>query len=309
MSSIFNIKPVVPEGAKTISYSQLSMYTNCQHAWKLRYIDKIRDDSPSIHLIFGTAMHEVLQEYLTVVYEQTAKAGDTMDLSRLLYDKLVEQYKLALEKNNNIQFTNKTELTEFHADGVAIIDYVRKHRSQYFSTKQHKLLGVEIPLLCKIDGFNVYLMGFIDLVILDERDNTITVFDFKTSTRGWMDKDKKDESKKSQLIIYKEYLSKQYELPVDSIEVVFFILKRKLWEKSDFPQKRVQLFKPPSGKLSRKKVNTKLLEFVEKAFTEDGQYRTDVEHYAIAGDADKNCKWCYFKDKHDLCPPANRCYF
>lgn len=285
------------------------MYSNCQHAWKLRYIDKIRDDSPSIHLIFGTAMHEVLQEYLTVVYEKSAKAGDAMDLRKLLYDKMVEQYKIALEKNNNVQFTNKTELTDFHTDGVAIIDYVRKKRAEYFPTKNHKLLGVEIPLLCKIEDYNVYLMGFIDLVILDERDNTITVYDFKTSTRGWIDKDKKDESKKSQLIIYKEYFSKQYDLPIDSIDVVFFILKRKLWEKSDFAQKRVQLFKPPSGKLTRKKVNAKLLEFVEKTFTKDGQYRTDVEHHAIAGDMDKNCKWCYFKDKHDLCPPENRCYF
>lgn len=308
MSSIFQIQPTTPEGAKTISYSQFSLYSECPHKWKLMYIDKQKPTDQSIHLIFGTAMHEVIQEYLTIVFEKSAKEGDKLDINKLLYDKLIEQYKMAMEKTSE-PFTNRLQMDEFYKDGISILEFLRKRRAEYFPTKHHKLLGVEIPLLSQVDDYNVYLKGFIDLVILDSRDNTIIVYDLKTSTRGWGDKDKKNEIKKSQLIIYKEYLSKQYDIPVDDIEVIFLILKRKLWEESDFTQKRIQIFKPPSGKVTRKKVNTKLLEFVEKAFTKDGEYRTDVEHYAVAGDSDKNCKWCPFKDKHDLCPPANRCYY
>ena len=44
-----------------ISYSQLSLYTNCPHQWKLRYIDKITESESNIYLVFGTAMHETLQ--------------------------------------------------------------------------------------------------------------------------------------------------------------------------------------------------------------------------------------------------------
>ena len=309
MSSIFKVRPAIPSGSKTISYSQFSLYSECPHKWRLMYIDKHKPEDPSIYLIFGTSMHEVLQEYLTVAFERTAKEADRMDLSGMLYEKMVKYYKQSVEKNNNKHFSNRLELQEFHKDGIEILEFIRKRRAEYFPTKHYKLLGVEIPLLEKIEDYNVYLMGFIDLAVLDERDNTTTVYDFKTSTRGWGDKDKKNENKKAQLIIYKKYFAKQYNLPEDNIEVVFFILKRKLWENSDFIQKRVQLFKPSSGKITRKKVNDKLIEFVEKAFTKDGNYRTDVEHYAIAGDNDSNCRYCIFKGNRTLCPPENRCYF
>ncbi|HCT53773.1 MAG TPA: hypothetical protein DF712_15080, partial [Balneola sp.] len=42
-----------------ISWSQFSMYRTCPHRWELNYAKKLRKFIPSIHLIFGTAMHEV----------------------------------------------------------------------------------------------------------------------------------------------------------------------------------------------------------------------------------------------------------
>lgn len=308
MSSVFKVRPTIPSGSKTISYSQFSIYSDCPHKWKLMYIDKHKPDDSNIHLLFGTSMHEVLQTYLTVAFEESAKKADKMDLSGMLYETMIREYKKVMEKGGE-PFTNRTQMDEFYRDGVEILEYIRKKRTEYFPTKNYRLLGVEIPLLEKIDDYNVYLMGFIDLVILDERDNQITIYDFKTSTRGWGEKDKKNENKKAQIIIYKEYFAKQYNLPVDNIEVVFFILKRKLWEQSEFTQKRVQLFKPPSGKVTRKKVNERLVEFVEKAFTKDGNYREDTEHYAIAGDNDSNCKYCIFARNYQLCPKENRCYY
>ena len=44
-----------------ISYSQLSMYGDCPLRWKLNYIDRLSIFESNIHLLFGTAMHEVLQ--------------------------------------------------------------------------------------------------------------------------------------------------------------------------------------------------------------------------------------------------------
>ena len=31
-----------------------------------------------------------------------------------------------------------------------------------------------------------------------------------------------------------------------------------------------------------------------------------IEYPAVAGKNNKNCKWCEFKDRLDLCPRANR---
>ena len=82
-----------------ISYSQLSMFSECPHRWKLNYIDKLRIFESNIHLIFGTAMHEVIQTHLEVMYNDSIKKADELDLNKMLRDKLIEQFKMAEEKD------------------------------------------------------------------------------------------------------------------------------------------------------------------------------------------------------------------
>ena len=43
--------------------------------------------------------------------------------------------------------------------------------------------------------------------------------DIKTSTKGWDDKTKKDETKQLQLVLYKKYYSQQFGVPEDDIEI------------------------------------------------------------------------------------------
>ena len=78
----------------------------------------------------------------------------------------------------------------------------------------------------------------------------LTIIDIKTSTRGWHDKMKKNEDKQFQLILYKKYFSELYGIPLDKINIKFFIVKRKLYGKNcDWQQTRIQEFSPPSGKI------------------------------------------------------------
>jgi len=66
------------------------------------------------------------------------------------------------------------------------------------------------------------------------------------------------------------FYSKQYNHPIDKIEVEYFIVKRKLWENAQFPQKRVQKFSPASGTVSMNKVAKRLNTFLDLAFDNDG---------------------------------------
>ena len=52
------------------------MYNQCPHKWKLNYIDNLRQFGGNIHTIFGSAMHEVLQKYLEIMYYDTVKTAD-----------------------------------------------------------------------------------------------------------------------------------------------------------------------------------------------------------------------------------------
>ena len=272
-----------------ISYSQLSMFSECPKRWKLNYVDGLRIFESNIYLVFGTAMHEVLQTYLEILYHDSAKNADLLNLNEMLRDKLVEQFKIAEESEGKAPCTKK-DLQEFFEDGVAIIDFVKKRRNDYFGKRGFKLIGCEVPIEVMLKK-DIKMVGYLDVVILDEIHNRIRIIDIKTSTRGWNKWQKRDENKTQQLLLYKQFYAEQYNHPVDKIDVEYFIVKRKLWEKAQFPQKRVQKFSPASGKPSMNKVNTRLLKFVNEAFTEDGEKKDNM----LATPSKKACKWCEFK--------------
>jgi hypothetical protein len=266
------------------------MYSDCPLRWKLNYVDKLKISESNIHLIFGSAMHEVLQTYLNIMYMDSVKNADTLDLNKMLRDKLIEQFKQAEEEDGKPPCT-KEELMEFFDDGVLIIDFFKKRRGEYFSKRDWELIGCEIPIDVDLKN-NVKIVGYLDVVMRHIPTDSIKIIDIKTSTMGWNKWMKKDENKTQQLLLYKQFYSKQYDHPIERIEVEYFIVKRKLWEKAQFPQKRVQKFAPASGKPSMNKVNTRLLKFVNEAFTEGGEKKDDM----VATPSKKACKWCEFKN-------------
>ena len=106
------------------------------------------------------------------------------------------------------------QLREFFQDGVEILDFVKKRRADYFGKRGYKLIGCEVPIDVDLKK-NVKMVGYLDLVILDEITNTLKIYDIKTSTQGWNKWMKKDENKTQQLLLYKQFYSKQYNHPVE----------------------------------------------------------------------------------------------
>ena len=266
------------------------MFSECPQRWKLNYIDKLRVFETNIHLIFGTAMHEVIQTWLEVMYNDSIKNANKLNLEQRLHDKLIEGFKKAKEEEGKEPCTLE-QLREFFQDGVEILDFVKKRRADYFSKRGYKLIGCEVPIDVDLKK-NVKMVGYLDLVILDEFHNTLKIYDIKTSTQGWNKWMKKDENKTQQLLLYKQFYAKQYNHPIDKIEVEYFIVKRKLWENAMFPQKRVQKFSPASGTVSMNKVAKRLNTFLDLAFDEDGN---KVSENIIPTPSKKSCRWCEFK--------------
>jgi len=281
---------------RNVSYSQFSMWSACPHRWALKYIEKKEPYTASIHTVFGTAFHETLQKYIEVMYNESGAASDKMNLISLFQERFREIYAKEY-KAAGTHFTNAEEMGEFFDDASAILNWIQKRRNKLFTIRKVKLLGIEIPLVLKMTN-NVYYQAFIDFVLYDEELNKIYIYDIKTSTRGWSDKEKKDEDKVAQIILYKEYFSKQFGIEVDSIEVEFFIVKRKIWEESEYPIPRVQSFKPASGKNKRSQATERFREFIEDCFDEVGKPK--IKSY-IKNVGESSCKWCPFNDKPELC--------
>ena len=94
---------------KPISYSQLSMYNECPKKWSLQYREGHKQFTSSIHTVFGTAMHEVIQHYLTVMYEESIAAADRLNTSELFEETLREEYAKQYKSNNKQHFSNPVE--------------------------------------------------------------------------------------------------------------------------------------------------------------------------------------------------------
>ena len=274
-----------------ISYTQVSMFNQCPHRWKLNYVDKIAVRETSIHLIFGTAMHEVLQNYFTIMYEHSAKMADEFDSETFLYTRLTETFKKEKESCEVFNITQE-EMIEFYQDGLTILDWFKKHRGEYFAKRGYKLIGCEIPVDLDISN-NVKWIGYLDLVIHDTIHDVIKIYDIKTSTKGWNKWMKTDKNKTDQLLYYKKFYSKQYNHPIDKIEVEYFKVKRKLYENVDWPQKRVQKFAPASGTPSINKAMNNLKVFLMAAFDDKGNH---LDKEQPTNGSKKNCRFCEYRN-------------
>ena len=292
---------------KSISYSQYSMYAQCPKRWKLNYVDNLRQFSQSIHTLFGTAFHETLQGYLTVMYEGSIKEADELKLGDILKGAMAKEYRKAMAMGQEPDFTNKSEMREFFYDGVAILEFFLKKRGAYFSKKNTKLVGIETKLSLPLEAnSNILFKGFIDIVMQDTATGRYKIYDIKTSTMGWNKYQKADKTKTAQMVLYKQFYAEQFNVDPEMIDIEYFIVRRKLPDNPQFPIKRIQSFVPASGKPTRNKLKRALNEFIDNAFTSDGQYNLNGNFAAIAGKNNKNCKYCEFKDQPDLCAKQER---
>jgi hypothetical protein len=281
---------------RSVSYSQFSMWASCPHKWYLTYVENKQPYQASIHTVFGTAFHETIQEYITVMYNESGASADRMDLIGLFQTKFSEVYAKEYKAAGS-HFTNAEEMGNFFEDATAILNFIKKNRNKLFTIRKMRLLGIEIPLLLNVAN-NVFLKGFIDFVLYDEELDKIYIYDIKTSTRGWGDREKKDDSKLAQILLYKEYFSKQFGTDVEKIEVEYFIVKRKIWEQSEYPTPRTQSFKPASGKNKRKQAVDNFQSFIKDCFDEGG--KPQLKSY-LKNVGESSCKWCPYKDSPELC--------
>ena len=256
-----------------ISYSSLSTYNKCPKLWELQYLRNAVPFTQNIYTIFGTAMHETIQTWLEMMYHDKVKNANELDVDQLLYDNMIKAYKTGKAINGHQHFSNSDELTQFWIDGKHILDFIRKKRSAYFSTKTMQLAGIETLLYQEIKP-GVVFKGLVDLVFYHPNNDTWTIVDIKTSTSGWRDKQKKNPNLTAQVILYREFFAKQFDIDPSKINVEFFIVKRRVPAEAEFAsmQKRVQEFRPNAGPRKTKQIVESMNKFIDDVLDNEGGY-------------------------------------
>lgn len=136
-----------------LSYSSISLFLSCPRAWKFRYVDKIYPPK-SDALIFGSAFHKTLAQYLSVSGESLCD----------LWEIFAEQEGITSE-----------ELLE---RGFRIFE---DHEVQEVIENIQPLpTWIERKIEWRVSGVDVPLIGYIDVITNDH-----VPCDFKTSSRRW----------------------------------------------------------------------------------------------------------------------------
>jgi len=89
--------------------------------------------------------------------------------------------------------------------------------------------------------------------------------------------------------LYKNFMAKQLEISEDKIDIEYLILKRRLYENMMYPQKRLQTFSPASGKPSINKLITRLDEFINECYDDEGKI---IANEYEKCEPHKKCKLC-----------------
>ena len=282
---------------KLISFSQYKLWRECHYQWELKYIEKLSPFKDNIHNVFGTAMHEVIQTWLTdYVYGHPSKIlASTVDLSDELKKRLVEiaapVIKQLNENGEEYFIFSRNELEEFYQHGLEILRYLQKNVDKFFPTDNHVLFAIEYELSGPTENPNVKFRGFIDVVIHDTKKNEYHLYDLKTSTRGWNQWAKKDKKLTDQLLLYKYFFAEELGIDLKKIHIYFTILKRMVPD-MDFPVPRISNFTPSHGKPSINKAMKGLNNFVRLAFTDEGDYINSQKPMP----SDSACRFCPFSE-------------
>lgn len=275
-----------------VSYSQYGMWTGCQQQFKLSYIDKLGESSANIHTIFGSAMHETIQHFLSVMYGVSKKQALLLDVEGMLKEKLVEHFTTEKAKMTEGTPCTQIELEEFFGDGRQILHYFKTKLDKLYTKSGFELVSIELPLNAEVRP-GVNFVGFIDIVLKEVSSGKIIIIDLKTSTRGWNQYQKADKVKTSQMLLYKKFYSEKYNVPLDKIEVEYQILKRKISDTTEFTIPRISKFVPANGKPSVNAAWKGFMEFVDSVYDEVGT----LKQVDFPTNKSKACDWCEFKSR------------
>lgn len=284
---------------KVVSYSQYKMWLNCPYQWKRIYADKLFPFAPSIETVFGSAMHEVIQEWLTLHFENSKKAKQ-LDYAPILKDKLISFFKESIIENEDGTKTyvcNAETVQEYYEDGCAILDHIQKWGKEFFPVKDYKLLGCEVKLEYRLKP-NLLFKAYLDIIIHDTKNNKYYIIDLKTSRAGWHNYHKKDIGRLHQVLLYKKFWSEKFGVSLNDIIPKFIILKRKIKEQSDFIIRRISNFEPAHGSISMKKATEGWNRFINECFDDVGNYKVDN---VKALPSEKSCRFCPLNDNESLC--------
>jgi len=253
-----------------ISYSEWIDHQTCQNFHRLKHIERLGGNTWGEHLTFGTCTHDtceyvVLEEFLerceghTWAYNKAEVEAHFLKNFRAGVKELIVASKGSL---------NKKTIVDLSEQGPGFLPHVVPALKKKFG-EDYQVVDTEYELYHEISPEHKNFKGFVDLALFARE--RYPILDWKTCSWGWPSRKKGDKLTTYQLVFYKHFFSEQYQVPFDSIDTYFGLLKRTA------KKNRVEIFESKIGKRKRDNALAALLKSIEQI---------------QAGDSCKNRKSC-----------------
>ena len=249
----------LPTGKPNISFSELSVWLKCSWQHKLKYIDKIDADGPTIHTEYGQSIHSAMEWYL-------ANRGQAIDSSVYVKDfKIRCKAILDSEQSSKMTLDEKLDLVDkmklFSESMEKMLAYVPGWLDETFPGWEP--VAAEQALYEPIIGYDgnpVYFKGFVDCLIrvpkkkkvparvkkatdglhLSDLEDTepketnetepgewdYIILDWKGTDWGWRAEKKREYEVLVQLHLYKVFFCTKNNIPLENVKCGFVLLKR-----------------------------------------------------------------------------------
>jgi hypothetical protein len=191
-----------------LSFSAIKDASECPYRFKLGNIDKIRLRKQSIDTIFGTLLHNCIQDYLF----------QNIDIE-VVKKKFIRIWKRFCKLY--VKHLNWQKISQFLFAGVNIIKHVPAAFEGYTAIAVEEKL--EIPIGEKHEHVN--FKGYVDLV-LKNKDDKLLIADLKTAKSAYMFGKYLDAMKRNQLRYYRHFYAKKHNLKAEDIDTCFIVLEK-----------------------------------------------------------------------------------
>ena len=265
-----------------ISFSEFSQYNQCPHLNLIYKFLKLKTQPPSIHLFFGSALHEAI--------EMSIRQGLT-NYQRADY--FTNKFRKDMFDNMQADPLFK-KLDEFTKQGQEIC--IKLDLNVIMPGCQ--ILEVEEDLYEKVYK-KFFFKGFIDLNVMKTDSGRYTIYDWKTSTAPWdLEKKLRDYIFLCQMRFYKFFWAKKHNIDLDLIDCKYVVLNRlKDRKKPNGGIGEIQLVEVPSTTEEVIKAVELLALTIKKI-----NILNEFPKVKFFGDEKEGCKFCEFKGGlHPLC--------
>ena len=178
-----------------LSASSIGTYIDCGLKFKLAKIDRLKPEFISDSLVYGSAVHKVLE-----CFHEARMHDEKLPLFQLLelYEKCWDE---ELENRDNVRFKEGVSAETILNEGKSLLTvYYDQYPCEY------KVIDTEMPFSFTLENLPVAIIGAIDLLEEDET-GAIIITDHKTSGRAFSNA---EVDRNMQLTLYQMAMKEKY---------------------------------------------------------------------------------------------------